>query len=299
MKLIIFVTLFVNVAFSQYNINLPEIKESNFKVIALPFHSIYITKSNTIIFDKDTINLNNLKIRLLENYLNNPYDVSSTIKGNKSIHFFIDKNVKYEFLDKVFTEVSTSLNAPSVIFRSNFNDQNKTDNIHGLKSKLPQSFYNFSAPEYLYTNEYLEKKEKKHQEDLNKGFPPIPNESIVIWKLKSVAKATYSIQQEIINEQLLNKKVECVTITNDGIEINKKIIPFDNKNEWENLIKQNDVVFIKFNDNLFFDNYTKYVKLRPANFNILNNSNSELIELSTEILDIHKKANIKLCSCIK
>lgn len=277
--------------FSQYNIELPETEQNNFSLLKFPFHSIYITKSNTIIFDKDTINLNNLKIRLLENYLNNEYHVSSTIKEHKNIHFFIDKNVKYDFLDKVFTEVSTSLSAPSVIFRSNFNQ----NNIHGLKSKLPFSFYSFSAPEYLYTNEHIEKREKRK---LNENFPSILNENIA-WRLKSVAKATYSIQQEIINEQLLNKKIECVTITNDGIEIDKKIILFENKNEWENLIKENDVIFIKFSNNLLFDNYIKYIKLRSPNYNIINNSNSELIELSTEILNLHKKANIKLCSCIK
>jgi len=295
MKKILAFYFFVNLIFCQNKINLPENIENNFKLLDIPYHSIYLTKENEIIFDNDTIELHNLKERLLEGYPNEDYSIASTFY--KNVHFFIDKEVKYDIYDKLFTEVSCVYDAPYVILRSNF--ESEIYKIKGVKKKLFKSFYSFKAPKFLYTNIEIEEKQKQYIEDQKNGFPPIPNENdLSNWKLNSVEIAAYSLQQEIINEQLIDKKVSCIKITNQGILNEKKYYSFEDDKIWENLINKNDVLFVTFEENLIYDNFIKYAKLIPLGNGIFRNNKIEIIELSSQIINLHKKANIYICDCL-
>jgi biopolymer transport protein ExbD len=297
MKIIFALCFFVNIIYSQNKINLPENNENNFSLLNVPYHSIYVTKEKKIIFDNDTIELYNLKERLLENYLHEDYNIASIIL-NKNVHFFIDKELKYDFYDKLFTEVSCVYDAPYVILRSNF--ESDIYKIKGVKKKLFKSFYSFKAPKFYFTNVEIEEKEKQYIEDKKNGFPPIPNENdLNNWTLNSVETAIYTIQQEIIDEQLKDKNISCIKITSQGILKEKEYYPFEDKKIWKSLANDNNVIFITFDINLSYENYYKYSLSKPLVYGIINKNNIEFIELSSQILHLHKKANIKLCNCIK
>lgn len=262
-------------------------------MLSVPFHSIYVTKEKKIIFDNDTIELYNLKERLLENYLHEDYNITSTF-SNKNVHFFIDKEVKYDFYDKLFTEVSSVYDAPYVILRSNF--ENDIYKIKGIKKKLSKSFYSFKAPKFYFTNAEINEKEKQYIEDQKNGFPPIPNENdLSNWKLNSVEIAVYTLQQEIIDEQLKGKKISLIKITNQGILKEKEYYSFIDYKVWESLANDNNVIFIVFDKNLSYENYFKYSSSKPLSYEISNKNNIEYIELSSQILHLHKNANIKIC----
>lgn len=296
MKIILAFCFFVNLIYCQNKINLPENIENNFSLLSVPYHSIHVTKENKIIFNNDTIELYNLKERLLENYLHEDYNIAS-ITSNKNVHFFIDKEVKYDFYDKLFTEVSCVYDAPYVILRSNF--ESDIYKIKGVKKKLFKSFYSFKAPKIYPTHVEIEEKEKENVEDQKNGFPPIPNENdLSNWKLNSVEIAVYTIQQEIIDEQLKDKKVSCIKITNQGILKEKEYYSFIDYKVWERLANDNNVIFITFDKNLNYENYFNYSLSKPLSYEISNKNNIEFIELSTQILHLHKKANIKICDCI-
>lgn len=292
MKIIFTFCCFVNIIYSQNKINLPENIENNFSLLDIPYHSIYLTKQNEIIFDNDTIELHNLKERLLEGYLNEDYSIASTFY--KNVHFFIDKEVKYDFYDKLFTEVSCVYDAPYVILRSNF--ESDIYKIKGVKKKLSKSFYSFKAPKFYFINAEIDEKEKQYIEDQKNGFPTIPDENdLSNWKLNSVEIAVYTIQQKIIDEQLKDKKISCIRITNQGILKEKKYYSFIDYKVWESLANDNNVIFITFDKNLSYENYFKYSLSKPLSYEISNKNNIEFIELSTQILHLHKKANIKIC----
>jgi hypothetical protein len=87
----IFLLLIVsNFIFSQNEIKLPQIEKNNFNTLHIPFHSIALTNSNVILFDNDTIEIHELKYRLLSNYQNQPFDYTSTMGRLKNVHLFID-----------------------------------------------------------------------------------------------------------------------------------------------------------------------------------------------------------------
>lgn len=294
-KIKIFVLLCFNFSISQNQITLPKIEHNNFRVRGIPFHSITISNDNIITFDDDTIMIYDLKEKLLGNYKNLDLDYTVTFGESKNIHLFIDINTKFNFFDKVFTEISSAAN-PVVIIRCNLANSNESNDVIGLKTKLAPSFFKFSAPKYQYTNQEMEEINAENQVK-HDDFLPTPETSN--FPIKNVTTAVYSLQQEIIDEQLLNKKIECLKVTNEGITFKDKKISFENQGFWSEMESNFNVVFVTFEDNLLYSNYIKYIKSKPVNFNIINfNTNLELIELSSQILKLHERAKIKVCYCV-
>jgi hypothetical protein len=289
------ILLTYNFLFSQNQISLPKIEKNNYRVYGMPYHSITISHDNIITFDKDTVKVNEIKERLLDKYKNSDFDYTVTFGESKNIHLFIDVNSKFNFFDKVFTEISSTVN-PVVILRGNFENTTNSYDIIGLKTKLAPSFYKFSAPKYQFTNQEIEEANIKTQNSQD-DFPPIPK--ISRFPIKNLTTAIYSIQQEIIDEQLINKKIECIKVTNEGLIVKDRKISFENREFWTGLESNFNVVFITFEEDLLYSNYIEYIKTRPINFNLINTSNIELVELSSQILEIHKRAKIKICDCVK
>lgn len=291
----IFLLLIVsNFIYSQNDIKLPDIEKNNFNTLHIPFHSIVLTNSNVILFDNDTIEIHELKYRLLSNYQNQPFDYTSTMGRLKNVHLFIDVDCKFRFFDRVFTEISSTVN-PVVILRGNFSSTDNYNDVIGLKTKLPLSFYNFSTPKYRYTHEEMRKRNENEDSEFHPPLPPLTDNSLVINKKFKDLSAIFTLQQEVIDEYLQMWTYTCVNISNEGIFFRGRHFNYNDTSIWENIQANYDVIIVWFDKELLYSNYIQYVKNRPNNFNLMKDTNLEIIELTTEIRELHNRAKIRIC----
>uniref|UniRef100_UPI00404A547F hypothetical protein n=1 Tax=Gelidibacter sp. TaxID=2018083 RepID=UPI00404A547F len=278
------------------SIELPDV-DMKIGVLALDHFDFYITKENVIIYNNDTI-----KVHQIKELLHQPtedFGIETMAYMNKTIHILADKNVKYKLIDSIKTEISSTNTSKYIIYRSNF-EQKCSYNIKGIKHKSPLSFYSFSPAKFLKTDEEIRIQDSilKKRYELNPDLPPVPSFDDPSWiPVKSIERATYSIQQKIIDETLNNKTFNCYYVTNEGLKIGSKQINLD-KNNLEKILLINDVVFIKYTDDLIYSNYIKFIELLQElkpNFTVTNSNYAEVVELSYQIQELHKKAKIKLC----
>jgi biopolymer transport protein ExbD len=294
--IVVMLFCFFNTTAQVKSIELPDV-DVKVGVLTFPHFDFYVTKENVIIYNNDTI-----KIHQIKEFLHQPikdYGMEFTAYMYKYIHILADKNVKYKLIDSIKTEISSTNSSKYIIYRSNF-EQEKTSNIKGIKHKSPMSFYSFLPPEFLKTDEEIRIQDSISKEEykLNPDLLPVPSFDDPSWiPVKSIERATYSIQQKIIDEVLNNKTFNCYYVTNEGLKIGSKQINLD-KNNLERILLINDVVFIKYTDDLIYSNYIKFAELLQElkpNFTITNANYAEVIELSYQIQELHKKAKIKLC----
>lgn len=286
---------FLNVN-AQDSISLPNVDVK----IGLKYYSpfcVYVTNENKIIYKKDTISLYQIKERL--------YDFSiAEIYAKKQIHLFVDKNVRYSLIDSIKTEISSTNSSKYIVYRSNRIYTNRRRNVaKGIKHKSSLSYYSFLPPEYLRTRQEIKERDSlsKKKRELNPNLPPPPSSNDNRWVQASpnIERATYGIQQNIIDEALSNKVFSCYSISNTGLidDAGKEINV--SKEVLQEILKNNDAVFLKYESDLIYDNYIEFVKilqeLKP-NFKKNIHSYAEVIELSYQIQQLHKKAHIKLCN---
>lgn len=304
-KLLVYIFVFLNclLSYTQNNISLPEINVP-FQVIDACYYSIYVTKDNVVLFENDTIKIHQIKEKLYEGNEKCGYDVSTTT-AQSQVHLFIDKEAKYTIVDSIKTEIGSTNSLKHVIYRSNFKQNNFYD-IKGIKYKIPKAFYTFLPPKYIYSKK--EKIELRERDSLNKieimndpflsRLPDMSKLNDYDWDSNTVEDAIYSIQQNIIDEQLSGKIFTCILLTNDGFYINdEKYINSINKSQIEKLLINNDILFLNFDNDLIFDNYINLIKT----INVLklefvhNNKYADIIEMSSQINSIHNKVKIKIC----
>lgn len=275
-----------------------------FQVIDACYYSIYVTKDNVVLFENDTIKIHQIKEKLYEGNEKYGYDISTTT-AQSQVHLFIDKEAKYTIVDSIKTEIGSTNSLKHVIYRSNFKQNNFYD-IKGIKYKIPKAFYTFLPPKYIYSKK--ERIELRERDSLNKieimkdsilsQLPDVSNLNDYEWSSTTIEDAVYSIQQNIIDEQLSNKIFTCFLLTNEGYFINNEKIKYSlSQSEIEKLLTNNDILFIKFDKELIFDKYIKFIKiisiLKPQFTQ--DNKLAEIIEISSQIDKLHKKAKIQIC----
>ena len=244
---------FLNTSAQVESIELPDV-DVKVGVLTFPHFDFYVTKENVIIYNNDTIKVHQIK-ELLHQPIKD-YGMETTAYMYKYIHILADKNVKYRLIDSIKTEISSTNSSKYIIYRSNF-EKGKTYDIKGIKHKSPISFYSFSPPKFLKTDEEIRIQDSilKREYELNPYLPPVPSFDDPSWILvKSIERSTYSIQQKIIDEALNNKTFKCYSITNEGLKAGSEQINLD-KNNLEKILLTNDVVFIKYTDDLIYSNY--------------------------------------------
>ena len=107
----------------------------------------------------------------------------------------------------------------------------------------------------------------------------------------------YTDQQEIIDEILADRRFSCIRITNHGIKIDKMILSFSELPEIEKLFLSNEVLLVNFDEDLVYENYFKMISiLRDFERKNKNKHIPLFAEISSEIEEIHKKANVKICN---
>jgi len=288
------------------NIDLPEV-DSEIGVIGYPYLDIYVTKEGRIIHDSDTINIYQLKERIYTPIKKSPFVAEYS---KKQIHIFADKDVNYEVIDAIKTEVSATNSSKYIVYRSNFNKKKKSDKKYvspfnriekkGIKHKSPMSYYSFMPPKYLKTKKEIRERDSINEAEL-KLFPDLasmPSSKLnnSKWITYSTEEAIYSVQEEVINEALVDKKYKCYSISNEGfLDIELRRIEL-NKTFLEKTLSNLDIVFLKYEKDLKYNNYIKFIEvLQELKPNFKNDNYAEVIELSSQILALHKNYNIKIC----
>lgn len=279
------------------NIELPDV-DAKVGGLTIPHLDFYVTNTNEVIYNKDTIKVHEIKELL---YQPIKYYGITSVYMPKHIHIFADKNVKYSLIDSVKTEISSTDSSKYIIYRSNFIQKNQY-NVKGIKHKSPLSFYSFSPPEYLKTKKEIRERDSISKKDyeLNPKLPPIRSLNEIPWKpVYSVERAVYGIQQKIIDEALENQIYKCYTVANNNLIENKTNNHIDiNKEELKKLLLGLDVIFLRFDIDLTYESYINFIKtLQELKPNFVHNPNhAEVIELSSQIQELHKKFRIKLCN---
>ncbi|MGJ8591183.1 MAG: hypothetical protein ACSHXF_01470 [Aquaticitalea sp.] len=295
-SIVLFVSFILGLSLSAQDnsINLPDI---NMKVgmIVEPNYDIYVTKNKHIIFEKDTVNLNEINKLLYQSIKG--YGVATVAYMQKQIHLFADRDLEYRLIDDIKTEISSTNSSKYIIYRSSPNSNNGRG-INGIKHKSPLSYFSVYPPEYIKTKKQIKTNDSiiKEQEYLISDFPEIPSSSDSNWKIHtSVERIIYSVQKEIIEGTLRDKIFECLTISNAGlINTEKKIIT---KSDLKKLLLKNDILFLKYNSDLTYGNYLNAITiLQELKPNFGSNMNyAEVIELSYQIQKLHDEVGVVFC----
>ncbi|WP_299891557.1 biopolymer transporter ExbD [uncultured Lacinutrix sp.] len=288
--LIIFNACSTSKNYTRNNINLPKGIEKIKVNSATPFYSIYVDKNEKVYLEKEEINIYNIAKILSYNKSKLPEELRFRVR----IHLYIDQQVNYNIVDEIKTQLA-SIYLYNIYYKTNSIDDK--DILFGIGYRNHNSFFHFANLKPITTKKQ-EKINKRYLDSLkvsrkgkdNEFFmsppPPPPNH----WSIEFIYRI-YSNQQEVIDEVLSDKKSTNIEITNDGLRVNKEFIKFKEYDKLSSLFYNNDVLFVKFNKKLKYSNYFKMVRFYN---NLKRTERALLIELSKEIIEIHKKAKIKI-----
>lgn len=297
---IVLYTLSIHSVFSQEGIKLPDSKLNIIeKNISDKIFNIYVTKNKEIYANGNKIKIHELskEINYYESILNKNYKQDNFFK----IFLYADKRLNYSFIDTLKTEMAMS--SSDDLGRNLYYKTGEVDNFKsGFNFFLePNSFYHLSSTEIPLTNEEKLKKEKYMGEYKNMWgdvLPPMPAWWEDVIKLNNVI---YSVQKDAINEILETKYPihNCIIIEKKGVLIYKQEeISINEDVVVQRIIEENDLIFLQMSDNL---TYGDYILAKQKIISLLNKLSKEtkiatFLELSSEILKLHKRNSINICS---
>lgn len=329
-KNILFVVFLLNYIFAIAQSEKIELPKSDYEKRISSTRVIYIYENETILLEKDTVSLNDLRIKLFttappQNIFD---DYSVHNKTGVSIQLVADKDIPYRLIDAVKTEIASTERADGrIVYRTGSLKEGEYKRMgKGLKFKLFKSFFRTTPTERLYSRKYLkrldsiEKKNKKiellelqRKIRLDSIMPSPPAYDDPVWENPNLAprfpypfsynyeRVAYSINKKVIEDRLKGKKRKCLTIHNDGIKDhnNVKISNLEFK-EIASMIenKNNRILFVYTSDDLTYQNYLKFVEVQQELMpfdTYIDGYRAEMIEISHQMKQLHNSMGIKLC----
>ena len=122
-------------------------------------------------------------------------------------------------------------------------------------------------------------------------FPPPPPPPVD--EMFALGYRVYTNQQEIIDEVLQGKTYNKLVLSDSGLKYGKNIIKITDNAQFIETLNAKDFAFISFDPALTYSNYFKFITLHRQ-LSKKGWVTKPYLELSNEIIRIHKKANIKL-----
>lgn len=273
------------------SIELPQGEEEIKINYTTPIISIYVDKENTVYLEKEEIEIGDLGKHL--NYIRYklPIEHQTFIK----VFLYIDKETPYKIIDKIKTEIA-SVFIYNIYYKTGSVEDK--DLLKGLGFRNHHSFFKYQVIEKKVTKKQKEEN-KRYNDSLRKAdnnFLQVPPPPPLHWTSEFRYKL-YSDQQEIIDEILDGRNYLCISIENNGIKVENELIGFDALERIEEIFLNNDVLLVSFKDDLVYKNYFRMITI----VRILERKNKDkhiplYTEMSTEIREIHKKADVKLCN---
>lgn len=277
-------------SYSQIDsIQLPKV-DMKIGTLVEPHFDFYVTKNGSILYEKDTIKIYEVKqvlYRPIRNY------GLSMMHAKKYVHIFADERVNYSLIDSIKTEIASTNSSRYIIYRSNLDSKHRR-NIKGIKHQSPISYFSYLPLEYIPVQDDSEAQEHLN-EDIS-DFPRVPNKNSVEWKHQtSIETAVYSLQKDLLNDKLKSISYECLTMTNNGLfDKQNKLI---SKETLRELLAKNEAIFLSYASDLKYGKYISTIallkELKP-NFESLPNL-AEIIEIFAQIQKLHKEVGIQLC----
>jgi hypothetical protein len=289
----------------ESRMELPDINE-NLGSLRYPYLSIRVIDSSKVTMsynyakDLDTIPFSMIKDAVYLNLSDDRYGLVSSLYMKTHIHLFADRNINYNIIDALKTELSATNKSRYIIYRSNMGNL-KNSEIAGIKHKSPLGFLKLILPEYKKTKEETRTRDSLSRQQ-EKDFPhlaelsrSLENSSVEFESDYTLESVVYGLQQEIIDEYLLSKTYKCYKITNKGFKDSKKVYQLS---DLGSILRNYDVVLLSHNEDLIYENYLEFIKELHKYIPNFGNKKvkAEVVELSNQIKKIHKLANIELCN---
>ncbi|PKG50397.1 ExbD/TolR family protein [Olleya sp. 1-3] len=261
------------------------------KTSIAPMYSLYIDKNESIYLEDEAIALSDLAKALAYNRS----QLEELQKFQVKIFLYIDQSVKYTIVDKIKTELA-SANFYNLVFKTNTIEDK--DLLSGFSIKNHQSFFHIEDIKKRLTKKEDAKikryndsiaKLSKDESDSFLMFPPPPPPVDDTYELRH---RVYTNQQEVVDEVLEGKSYNKFVLTNSGLKNGNSNIEIKDNAQFVETLNSKDVAFISFDQELTYSNYFKFITLRRQ---LLKKGlvTKPYLELSNEIIKIHKKANIK------
>lgn len=262
------------------------------KTSITPIYSIYVDKNETIYLEDETITLSDLAKTLMYN----SSQLKEWQKYQVKIFLYIDQSVKHSIVDKIKTELASAY-FYNLVFKTNtIKDKNL---LSGLSLKNHQSFFHLEDIKKVLTKKQ-EAKNKRYNDSIARlskdetdsflMFPPPPPPPID--DTYELGYRVYTNQQEVIDEVLEGKSYNKLVLSNSGLKHRNSIIKINDNAQFIDALNAKDFAFISFDPTLTYSNYFKFISLHRQ---LLKKGlvTKPYLELSNEIIKIHKKANIK------
>ena len=261
------------------------------KTSITPIYSLYIDKNESIYLEDEAIALSDLAKTLVYNRS----QLEELQKFQVIIFLYIDQSVKYTIVDKIKTELA-SANFYNLVFKTNTIEDK--DLLSGFSIKNHQSFFHIEDIKKRLTKKEDAKikryndsiaKLSKDEADSFLMFPPPPPPVDDTYELRH---RVYTNQQEVIDEVLEGKSYNKLELSNNGLKYGNSNIEIKDNAQFVETLNSKDVAFISFDPALTYSNYFKFITLHRQ-LSKKGWVTKPYLELSNEIIKIHKKANIK------
>ncbi|WP_292947336.1 biopolymer transporter ExbD [Olleya sp. UBA1516] len=263
------------------------------KTSITPIYSLYVDKHESIYLEDEAIALSDLAKTLSYNRS----QLEEMQKHQVKIFLYIDQSVKYTIVDKIKTELA-SANFYNLVFKTNtIKDK---DIVSGFSVRNHQSFFHLEEIKKVLTKKE-EAKNKRYNDSIAKlskddsdsflMFPPPPPPPVD--EMFALGYRVYTNQQEIIDEVLQGKTYNKLVLSDSGLKYGKNIIKITDNAQFIETLNAKDFAFISFDPALTYSNYFKFITLHRQ-LSKKGWVTKPYLELSNEIIRIHKKANIKL-----
>lgn len=261
------------------------------KTSITPIYSLYVDKKESIYLEDEANALSDLAKALAYNRS----QLEELQKFHVKIFLYIDQSVKYTIVDKIKTELA-SANFYNLVFKTNTIEDK--DLLSGFSIKNHQSFFHIEDIKKRLTKKEDAKikryndsiaKLSKDESDSFLMFPPPPPPVDVTYELRH---RIYTNQQEVVDEVLEGKSYNKLVLTNSGLKNGNSNIEIKDDAQFIETLNSKDITFISFDQELTYSNYYKFITLHRQ---LLKKGlvTKPYLELSNEIIKIHKKANIK------
>ena len=263
------------------------------KTSITPIYSLYIDKNESIYLEDEAIALSDLAKTLAYNRS----QLEELQKFQVIIFLYIDQSVKYTIVDKIKTELASAY-FYNLVFKTNTIEDK--DIVFGFSMKNHQSFFHIEDLKKVLTKKE-ETKNKRYNDSIAKlskedsdsflMFPPPPPPPVD--EMFELGYRIYTNQQEVIDEVLEGKSYNKLELSNNGLKYGNSNIEIKDNAQFVETINTKDFAFISFDPALTYTNYFKFITLHRQ-LSKKGWVTKPYLELSNEIIKIHKKANIKL-----
>jgi len=283
----------ISICYTQINdIQLPS-GEVEVKIRKLtPIFSIYVDRYNNIYIEEEPIAIQNLARRL--KYMH--HKTSEDLRYWIYVHLYVDKRVDYTIVDQIKTEIAAA-GIRRVAYKTGTIEDK--DLLKGLYWKNHLSFVTYDDVKMIDVKKDIENTQtvfkSKKEKDLIDILPPPPPPPLH-W-IYGFEKGLYSFRKERIKEALSERKTYCIRLTNKGIlTAHQEIINYDQEATLIKSIHSVDVLLISFDEQLTYESYIKAIKSLTIARNKVGRRKLYYVELSSELIEIYQKENIKICN---